>query len=73
MPEATSADIATCESEPIRIPGAVQPHGFLLSLDLSDVPDAADASAARVVQVSDNLADFIGMAPGAAPGVPLDN
>ena len=71
MPEATSADIATCESEPIRIPGAVQPHGFLLSLDLSDVPDAADASAARVVQVSDNLADFTGMAPAAALGQQL--
>ena len=71
MPEATSADIATCESEPIRIPGAIQPHGFLLSLDLSDVPDAADASAARVVQVSDNLADFTGMAPAAALGQQL--
>jgi len=71
MPEATSADIATCESEPIRIPGAIQPHGFLLSLDLSHLPDAADASAARVVQVSDNLADFTGMAPAAALGQQL--
>ncbi|KQQ33873.1 ATPase [Duganella sp. Leaf126] len=71
MSEAISADIATCESEPIRIPGAVQPHGFLLSLDLSGVPDAGDASAAPVVQVSDNLAAFTGMAPGAALGQPL--
>lgn len=71
MPEATSADIATCESEPIRIPGAIQPHGFLLSLDLSHLPDAADASVARVVQVSDNLADFTGMAPAAALGQQL--
>ena len=71
MPEATSADIATCESEPIRIPGAIQPHGFLLSLDLSDVPEAEDASVARVVQVSDNLAHFTGMAPAAALGQQL--
>jgi light-regulated signal transduction histidine kinase (bacteriophytochrome) len=69
MPEATSADIATCESEPIRIPGAVQPHGFLLSVDRSQLASAP--AEARVLQVSDNLAAFTGMAPDAALGQPL--
>jgi len=71
MPEATSADIATCESEPIRIPGAVQPHGFLLSLDRRQL--ATGAADAPVVQVSDNLHAFIGMEPAAALGQPLRN
>ncbi len=26
-------DITTCDREPIHIPGAIQPHGFLLALD----------------------------------------
>jgi light-regulated signal transduction histidine kinase (bacteriophytochrome) len=69
MPEATSADIATCESEPIRIPGAVQPHGFLLSVDRGQLSSAgADV---RVVQVSDNLAAFTGLTPADALGQPL--
>jgi light-regulated signal transduction histidine kinase (bacteriophytochrome) len=69
MPEATSADIATCESEPIRIPGAVQPHGFLLSIDRSQLATAA--AEARVLQVSDNLAAFTGIAPSDAVGQTL--
>ena len=69
MPEASTADIATCESEPIRIPGAVQPHGFLLSIERTQLTSAgADA---RVVQVSDNLAAFTGLAPEQALGRPL--
>ncbi|MET0319659.1 MAG: ATP-binding protein [Duganella sp.] len=70
MPEATSADIATCESEPIRIPGAVQPHGFLLALPLAAQPRqaGADADAVTVLQVSDNLATFTGMVPAHALG-----
>lgn len=30
---APSADISTCEREPIQIPGSVQPHGALLVID----------------------------------------
>jgi light-regulated signal transduction histidine kinase (bacteriophytochrome) len=59
MPQASIADeIATCDREPIRTPGSIQPHGFLLALD----------DRLHVVQVSDNLARFTGMAPEQALG-----
>ncbi|MET0264018.1 MAG: ATP-binding protein [Duganella sp.] len=64
MPEAipTAAAIAACDNEPIRIPGAIQPHGFLLAL-----------MDERVVQVSDNLAAFTGIAPEQAIGLSLQD
>lgn len=35
MPEpTTSLDLTACDREPIHIPGSIQPHGFLLTLDL---------------------------------------
>jgi len=62
MPQASIADeIASCDREPIRTPGSIQPHGFLLALD----------DRLQVVQVSDNLARFTGIAPGQALGRPL--
>jgi light-regulated signal transduction histidine kinase (bacteriophytochrome) len=62
MPQdSTDIDIASCDREPIRTPGAVQPHGFLLALD----------DQLKVVQVSDNLAQFTGMEPRLATGRPL--
>jgi light-regulated signal transduction histidine kinase (bacteriophytochrome) len=62
MPQASIADeIATCDREPIRTPGSIQPHGFLLALN----------AALDVVQVSDNVADFTGMQPKLALGRPL--
>lgn len=90
MPEATSADIATCESEPIRIPGAIQPHGFLIALGTAPLHAAVQHGAAaipavapawpgtpvedlRVLQVSDNLADFTGVAPAHALGAHLSD
>jgi light-regulated signal transduction histidine kinase (bacteriophytochrome) len=64
MPQdSTTIDIASCDREPIRTPGAVQPHGFLLAL--------APGAALEVVQVSDNLAVFTGIAPQQALGRPL--
>ncbi|TFW13671.1 ATP-binding protein [Duganella callida] len=57
----TDIDIASCEREPIRTPGAIQPHGFLLALD----------AARTVVQVSDNLARHTGAAAADALGQPL--
>lgn len=48
--------VADCASEPIRVPGAIQPHGWLLSVD------AADAS---VVAWSDNWVQLLGEAPAA--------
>ncbi|MFS2018972.1 hypothetical protein ACEN88_20625, partial [Massilia sp. CT11-108] len=38
-------DLSTCDKEPIRTPGSIQPHGFLLTL----APDLA------VLQASANL------------------
>jgi light-regulated signal transduction histidine kinase (bacteriophytochrome) len=62
MPQASIAEeIATCDSEPIRTPGSIQPHGFLLALD----PQM------DVVQVSDNLAQFTGVSPEQSLGRPL--
>jgi light-regulated signal transduction histidine kinase (bacteriophytochrome) len=64
MPQASIADeIATCDREPIRTPGSIQPHGFLLALD----------PRLDVVQVSDNLAQFTGVPPEQALGRPLSD
>jgi light-regulated signal transduction histidine kinase (bacteriophytochrome) len=54
-------DLSTCDKEPIRTPGSIQPHGFLLTL-------AADLA---VLQASANLGDWAGVAAGAAVGRPL--
>ena len=56
MPAATTSpvlNLTTCEQEPIRIPGSIQPHGFLLAL-----PQDGER---RVVQVSANLAQHTGL------------
>ena len=64
MPQAAPApvlDLSTCDKEPIRTPGSIQPHGFLLTL----APDLA------VLQASANLAAWSGMAAEDAIGRPL--
>jgi len=48
-PTATSAE-TDCAREPIHIPGGIQPHGYLISVD----------DAGRMVQVSANLAELAG-------------
>jgi light-regulated signal transduction histidine kinase (bacteriophytochrome) len=59
MPQdSTAIDITSCEREPIRTPGAVQPHGFLLALDGQHT----------VLQASDNLARLAGVAAAEALG-----
>ena len=55
-------DLSICASEPIRIPGAIQPHGALLVVGASDTV---------VTHASANLADFLGVSPGLALGQPL--
>ncbi|WP_226929351.1 ATP-binding protein [Janthinobacterium aquaticum] len=47
-------NLTSCDQEPIRIPGSIQPHGFLLALR-QDAPDV-------IVQASDNLAALTGVA-----------
>jgi light-regulated signal transduction histidine kinase (bacteriophytochrome) len=54
-------DLSTCAREPIRTPGSIQPHGFLLTLSDDLV----------VLQASANLGDWTGCAAADALGRPL--
>jgi chemotaxis family two-component system sensor kinase Cph1 len=49
-PDSTSIDLTSCDREPIRFPGSIQPHGFLLTLR----PDLA------ILQASENLLAWTG-------------
>ncbi|UXH80352.1 ATP-binding protein [Roseateles amylovorans] len=49
-PTISDADLASCASEPIRIPGAIQPHGWLV---------VADALTGRLVAYSRNWPDLL--------------
>jgi chemotaxis family two-component system sensor kinase Cph1 len=54
-------DLSTCAKEPIRTPGSIQPHGFLLTLSES----------LEVLQASANLASWTGFAVEDVLGKPL--
>jgi light-regulated signal transduction histidine kinase (bacteriophytochrome) len=58
---APELDLSSCDKEPIRTPGSIQPHGFLLTLS-GDM---------EVLQASANLGDWTGMSAQAALGRPL--
>ena len=47
-------DLENCAREPIHIPGAIQPHGVLLVMSEPDLD---------VVQVSENVENFLGLTP----------
>lgn len=47
-------DLTTCDNEPIHIPGAIQPHGILISLD---------ASTGLITHVSANAQELLGADP----------
>lgn len=55
--------LANCADEPIRFPGAIQPHGVLLTLREPDL---------QIVQVSANVASLFNHPPDALLGQPLD-
>ena len=55
--------LANCADEPIRFPGAIQPHGVLLTLSEPDL---------RIVQVSANVVSLFNHQPEALLGQPLD-
>ena len=59
--DAGTIDLTSCDREPIRFPGSIQPHGFLLTL----TPSLA------ILQASDNLHAWTGTAAGDALGQPL--
>ncbi len=64
MPDrSTTVDLTNCDREPIHIPGAIQPIGFLLAV-------TADWLVARA---SENLAEFIGVSATEALGTPLSD
>lgn len=54
-------DLGSCDREPIRTPGSIQPHGCVLALSPHGI----------VVQVSDNVERYLDLAPAAALGRPL--
>jgi len=54
-------DLSSCDQEPIRTPGSIQPHGFLLTL----------SPQLTVLQASANLARWTGLDAGAIIGGPL--
>ena len=60
-PPTASLDLSGCDREPIRTPGSIQPHGFLLAL----------SGQGEVLQASANLAQWIGVSAQAACGRPL--
>lgn len=57
--DSPAIDLTNCEDEPIRIPGLIQPHGALI---------AAGADDGVISHASENLADFLGIAPAEAIG-----
>lgn len=54
--------LANCADEPIRFPGAIQPHGLLLTLS---------EPALQIIQVSANVETLLGRAPEPLIGQPL--
>lgn len=59
---AGGVDMAECAREPIHIPGGIQPHGYLLSVD----------DAGNIVQASANVAELAGRPLEALLGEPLE-
>ncbi|MFL9825527.1 ATP-binding protein [Rhodoplanes sp. SY1] len=47
-----AADLASCDREPIHVPGAIQPHGLLFAFAEGDL---------RTISVSANLHDLLGL------------
>jgi light-regulated signal transduction histidine kinase (bacteriophytochrome) len=54
--------LANCADEPIRFPGAIQPHGLLLTLT---------EPALQIIQVSANVETLLARAPESLIGQPL--
>ncbi|AZE85750.1 Phytochrome, two-component sensor histidine kinase [Pseudomonas orientalis] len=61
-PEDFEELLANCANEPIRFPGAIQPHGVLLTLSEPGL---------EIIQVSANVGTLFGYAPETLLGQPL--
>ena len=55
--------LTNCDSEPVQAPGCIQSHGALVTCRLADF---------RILQVSENSAQFLGSAPGELLGQLLE-
>jgi chemotaxis family two-component system sensor kinase Cph1 len=55
-------DLTNCDKEPIHIPGHIQPHGFLLALNMRSL---------LIEKVTENIGSFTGIEPDALLGQPL--
>ncbi len=64
--EINAAAILSCEQEPIRIPGSIQPHGFFLGIEHGD-----NLPQQPVIQVSNNLPLHTGISVDQALHHPL--
>jgi light-regulated signal transduction histidine kinase (bacteriophytochrome) len=62
-PQPVGADLSTCASEPIHIPGSIQPHGVLFALAEPDL---------TVTQVSANVDRFVGRPAADIVSKPID-
>ncbi|WP_139982629.1 SpoIIE family protein phosphatase [Nocardioides litoris] len=60
-PAYAAPDLTTCDTEPIHVPGAIQPHGVLVAVDGDD----------RVVVASANLEELLGVPAATAIGCDL--
>ena len=63
-PSRDSADLTTCEREPIHVPGSIQPHGILLAIE---------EASWRVLQVSSNAAELFGRELSSVLNAPLSS
>ena len=54
--------LANCADEPIRFPGAIQPHGLLVTLSQPDL---------RIQQISSNVQEMFGHSAESLSGLPL--
>jgi len=55
-------DLTNCDTEPIHIPGKIQGHGFLVSVDKNSM----------ITECSQNIADFLPTSPAEILGRPLN-
>lgn len=65
-PAYDAPDLTTCDREPIHVPGAIQPHGLLLALEVD-----AHGDPDTTVMVSANVEQMLGLPVAEALGLPL--
>lgn len=54
--------LTTCESEPVQTPGCIQAHGVLMAVRMADMV---------ILQISENAAEFLGVAAQDLLGMPI--